>query len=78
MLFSTPFDAHSPQYYRITSSSLCNNLHVIEIGYNRTPKGLRQVMKRDVYILHYITDGKGIFCEKSFIVSPIIIIANFS
>lgn len=66
MLFSTPFDADSPQYYRIASVSLSSELHVIEVGYNRTPKGLRQVMKRDVYILHYVTEGCGTFCGERF------------
>lgn len=66
MLFSTPFDADSPQFYRIASVSLNSELHVMEVGYNRTPKGLRQVMKRDVYILHYITEGYGTFCGESF------------
>lgn len=66
MLFFTPFDAKSPQYYRIASVSLSSELHVMEVGYNRTPKGLRQVMKRDVYILHYVTDGCGTFCGESF------------
>lgn len=66
MLFSTPFDADSPQYYRIASVFLGSELHVIEVGYNRVPKGLRQVMKREVYILHYITDGCGTFCGEAF------------
>lgn len=66
MLFSTPFGADSPQYYRIASVSLSSELHVIEVGYNRTPKGLRQVMKRDVYILHYVTEGCGTFCGERF------------
>lgn len=66
MLFSTSFDAESPQYYRIASASLSSELHVMEVGYNRTPKGLRQVMKRDVYILHYVTDGCGTFCGERF------------
>lgn len=66
MLFSTPFDADSPQYYRIASVSLNSELHVMEVGYNRTPKNLRQVMKRDVYILHYVIEGCGTFCGEGF------------
>lgn len=62
MLFSASFDANSPKHYRIASASFGHEFHVIEVGYNRPPKGLRQVMKRDIYILHYITSGRGTFC----------------
>lgn len=56
-----PFDDKHPQYYRIPGVKLCDDISVIEVGYNRVPSGLRQIMKRNVFILHYITDGKGKF-----------------
>lgn len=66
MLFSAPFDAHSPRCYRIAFAEPFSELSVVEIGYNRTPAGLRQTLKRDVYILHYITRGSGEFCGQRF------------
>lgn len=66
MLFSAPFDSVSPRQYRIAFAEQFSELSAVEIGYNRTPAGLRQTLKRDVYILHYITRGRGEFCGKPF------------
>ncbi len=66
MLFSLPFDEKSPRKYRIAALKLFEELNAVEVGYNCTPKGLCQVMKRDKYILHYIVRGKGEFCGKKF------------
>ncbi len=66
MLFDDPFDQNNARKYRIASLKLFDELNAVEIGYNCTPKGLRQVMKRDKYILHYIVRGKGEFCGKKF------------
>ena len=66
MIFSDPFDENSPRIYRIGSVHLFDELNAVEIGYNRTPRGIRQVMKRDHYILHYVVSGKGTFCGEAF------------
>ena len=65
MLFSAPFDNKSPRYYRTSNIRLNTDISVLEIGYNRMPHEMQQIMQRDVYILHYITSGKGFFlnCE---------------
>ena len=59
-------EAEVGDIYRIASASLSTELHVMEVGYNRTPKGLHQIMKREVYILHYVTAGCGTFCGEKF------------
>lgn len=66
MKFDVPFDNDSPKSYRVSSLVLDSNISVLEIGYNRVPRGLKQIMKRDVYILHYITSGKGVFLDNEF------------
>lgn len=66
MLFSFPFNDDCPLDYRISSVMLFDDINAVEIGYSRAPKGLQQIMKRDVYILHYITKGCGEFCGKRF------------
>lgn len=66
MIFSSPFDDNSPRIYRISSTAINKEFKVLEIGYNRVPSALRQVYKRDVYILHYVIGGAGNFCGKDF------------
>lgn len=66
MLFSNPFNENSSREYRIASVTLFEELNALEIGYNQTSKGLYQVLKRDVYILHYITKGRGEYCGNRF------------
>lgn len=66
MLFSFHFNNDCPLDYRISSITLFDDINAVEIGYSRAPKGLQQIMKRDVYILHYITKGSGEFCGKKF------------
>ena len=66
MLFSFAFNNDCPLDYRISSITLFDDINAVEIGYSRAPKGLQQIMKRDVYILHYITKGSGEFCGKKF------------
>lgn len=58
---SSDFDKQHPRRFRISTASLASDLSVVEVGYNIVPSGLSQIMQRDVYILHYITDGKGLF-----------------
>lgn len=66
MLFSAPFDKNSPRSFRTSAVAPLPEGNVLEIGYNCTPAGLRQVMQRQVYILHYITAGRGNFCGQPF------------
>lgn len=66
MLFSFPFNDDCPLDYRVSSVMLFDDMNTVEIGYSRAPKGLQQIMERDVYILHYITKGCGAFCGKKF------------
>ncbi len=66
MLFYSPPSVKSPFLYRSTSFRLSDDLHVLETGHLCAPKGFRQVMKRDVFLLQYITQGYGKFCENDF------------
>ncbi len=66
MIIQNPFSKSSPKCYRIPTATLGCDISVVEVGYNLTPSGLKQTMKRDVYILHYITKGKGVFLDKKF------------
>lgn len=66
MLYRTYFNSECPLNYRIATVQLSDDINVVEIGYNRTPKGISQIMKRDVYILHYIVKGSGEFCGEKF------------
>lgn len=49
-----------PHSYRISEIEHEGELSVVEVGYTRVPSGLKQVLKRDVYAVHYITSGKGV------------------
>jgi AraC-like DNA-binding protein len=66
MLFYNRFAKNYPITYRTSSLDISADISVIEIGHNRTPAGLYQTLKRDVYILHYIESGKGIFMDTPF------------
>lgn len=66
MKFDVPFNSTCAKSYRISDIENFGNISVIEVGYNQTPPKLRQVMQRDVFILHYITKGKGTFMNKAF------------
>ena len=66
MFYSLQFDNDCPLNYRMASVRLFDDISVVEIGYNRTPKDLCQILKRDVYILHYVTKGCGEFCGKKY------------
>ena len=66
MKFDSPFDDLHPRSYRISTADLFSDISVLEVGYNRTPAGLRQTLKRDVYIIHYVTKGKGTFLDNNF------------
>ena len=66
MLFRSNFDQDSPKHTRITHINFSNDLSVIEVGYNKVPKGKQQILQREVYILHYCIGGKGIFQGEEF------------
>lgn len=61
-----PFDKNFPRYYRIASLKILDDIQIVEIGYNRVPHGLKQVFERDVYILHYVINGRGEFADEKF------------
>ena len=61
-----PFDDFNPKTYRIPTFKYGSDISVVETGYNRVPPGLKQIMKRNVYILHYVIDGQGIFLGEKF------------
>ncbi|MBQ8208472.1 MAG: AraC family transcriptional regulator [Clostridia bacterium] len=48
------------------NNNLVNNFSVREIGFNSVPPELKQIHTRDIYIIHYVTKGKGIFMGNSF------------
>ena len=66
MIINAPFDSTSPKCYRTKDAPLPTGDGVLEIGYNRVPRGLRQIMKRNAYILHYVTDGRGTLLGEPF------------
>lgn len=66
MIYDIAFDKDSPRLYRLAEIEPMGDISVVEVGYNRVPRGLRQTMRRDVYILHYVTGGKGKFMGTSF------------
>ena len=66
MFFTNQFDKNSPLLSRNPIYRVNAEINVTEIGYNRVPAGLRQTLKRDVYILHYIVDGRGVFMNQPF------------
>ena len=66
MVYDIAFDEENRRLYRLAEIEPIGDLSVVEVGYNRVPGGLKQTMRRDVYILHYITGGKGTFMGKPF------------
>lgn len=66
MLFRTFFDSEHPHVFRTADTHTQNNIYATEVGFCQVPDGLRQFMERDVFILHYITNGTGMFCGTPF------------
>lgn len=54
------------KYYRIPTVVLEHRIFVVETGYNKVPRGLLQSMTRDLYIIHYVLSGKGVFMNEPF------------
>ena len=61
MLFDMSFDKNSPKYIRCTNIQLGAEIEVVEIGYNKVPPGKVHILTRDVYIIHYVISGRGVF-----------------
>lgn len=61
MFFDLSFDKNSPKHIRVTNVKLSTEIEVVEVGYNRVPAGKEHLLIRDVYILHYVISGKGMF-----------------
>lgn len=55
-----------PKYYRIPTVVMENRIFVVETGYNKVPPGTLQSMTRDLYIIHYVLSGKGLFMHEPF------------
>lgn len=53
-------------FHRLSRIKNFGNIQVLEIGYNNAPPGLKQIIKRNIYILHYISSGKGTFLDVKF------------
>lgn len=61
MLMNLDFSQNRPRVYRVPTAPVNADAEVAEIGYNAVPPGYGQVMQRDVYIIHYVTKGGGVF-----------------
>lgn len=59
MFIDNSNDFQHKHYYRTSDYKLSRELSVLEVGFRSHPNGLRQTQKRNVYIFHYITKGKG-------------------
>lgn len=66
MLIYNRFNKNHPLILRLSNLDTNTGISVVEIGYNRVPAGLHQLLKRDVFILHYIENGKGSFMNTPF------------
>ncbi len=66
MLYNKPFDEAHPKLYRNASDRINHEVSVLEIGHNCVPAGLNRLRTRNVYIIHYIVAGKGVFLDSPF------------
>lgn len=66
MFFDSRFDSASPKCLRISRGNISSELNIVEVGYNKVPAGKCQIMHRDVFILHYVVSGKGVFQGQPF------------
>ena len=66
MLIDYPFEQGTPRIFRTLYTRIMPEFSTIEIGYNRLPPDLHQIMKRNVYIIHYVVQGKGTICSQEF------------
>ena len=66
MLYTVNFDKENKLYYRRADTALSRGSQVVEIGYNTVPPKTKQFFKRDTYIIHYVTNGSGLFMGEPF------------
>lgn len=66
MFYTTKFDGKKPLGYRISPSTFYTDLNVIEVGHGKVEPDHNAIYLRNKYILHYVVDGKGIFCNQPF------------
>ena len=64
--YSFPFDDRHPRVYRTNNEKIGGDISALEIGYNKVPADRKQITTRNVYILHYVIGGKGVFCGEAF------------
>ena len=66
MLYNVPIDAEHPKLYRNSNEQISSEAAVLEIGYNYVPEGFSRLRTRNVSIIHYVVQGKGVFLDSSF------------
>lgn len=66
MLIDDPFKEGAPRIFRTLYTRIMPEFSTVEIGYNLVPPDLQQIMKRNVYIIHYVVRGKGTICSEEF------------
>ncbi len=66
MLYNKPFDENHPKRYRNANDQINNEVSVLEVGHNYVPNGLSRLRTRNVYIIHYVVAGKGVFLDSPF------------
>lgn len=66
MLYNVPFDSEHPKQYRNANDQINNEVAVLEIGHNFVPNGMSRLRTRNVYIIHYVVAGKGVFLDSPF------------
>lgn len=66
MLYNSPYSDGSLRSFRISDITQSSNFSALEVGHSFVPRGMVQKSKRNVYIIHYIANGKGSFCNINF------------
>lgn len=66
MLFSSPTKTDSLLTYRRISVVLPGDISVVEVGTNCVSKNHHQIFKRNIFIIHYVSRGKGFFGGRPF------------
>ncbi|MBR5152755.1 MAG: AraC family transcriptional regulator [Clostridia bacterium] len=66
MLWRNQFSPGYPLISRNPIYTINAEISVVEVGYNRVMPGQKQTLLRDVYILHYIASGKGVYMDTPF------------
>ncbi len=66
MLFSPLTENGEYLYYRRITKPLQGDISVIEVGCNRVSQTHYRVLKRNLFIIHYIISGKGEFSGEGF------------